>query len=223
MNKDWKGNSKSTYVTLGASNHSKEDREENDYYATDPISAKFLLELEPQINNIWENAVGCGHLAKVFHEAGKLKAVSDLVDRGYNPEEIMKSYGKDFLQMSKVWKGDIVTNPPYGIALDWIKHSLDLIQEGHYVALFLKLTFLEGKERRKFFEENPPIRIWVSSSRIQCAKNGEFEVPKKDKNGNLVLDKEGNPIMTKMSSAACYGWFIWQKGYKGDTIIKWFN
>lgn len=36
MNKDWKGNKNSIYKTLGASNHTKEDRQEEDYYATDP-------------------------------------------------------------------------------------------------------------------------------------------------------------------------------------------
>lgn len=25
------------------------------------------------------------------------------------------------------------------------------------------------------------------------------------------------------SSAAAYAWFIWEKGYKGETILKWFN
>jgi len=24
-------------------------------------------------------------------------------------------------------------------------------------------------------------------------------------------------------SAVAYAWFVWQKGYKGDTVIKWFN
>ena len=125
--------------------------------------------------------------------------------------------------MNKVWKGDVVTNPPYASSADWAQHSLDIIQEGHYSALFMKLTFLEGKGRKKFFEENPPIRVWVSSSRIPCAKNGEFLKPKKDKEGNLVLDENGNQIMIKESSAACYAWFVWQKGYKGPTELKWFN
>lgn len=222
-NKEWTGNSKSTYVTLGASNHSKEEREINDYYATDPVAAEWLLKIEPQITNVWEMCVGEGNLAEPYRREGKLKAISDLIDRGYYPEGIMTSYGKDFFQMNKVWKGDMVSNPPYGVALDWTKHCLDLLTEGHYLALFMKLTFLEGKERKKFFKENPPIRIHVSSSRIQCAKNNEFEVPKKDKNGNVVLDKEGNSIMVRMSSAACYAWFIWQKGYKGYPEIRWFN
>ena len=221
--KDWTGNRAAVFVCNGATGHAKGEREINDFYATDPIAAEFLIELEPQINNIWENAVGEGNLAKVFHRAGKLRAISDLIDRGYKPEGIMSSYGRDFLQMNKVWKGDIVTNPPYADAKTWVQHSLDCIREGHFLALFMKITFLEGKERKKFFEDNPPIRVWVSSSRIPCAKNNEFETPKRDKEGNLKLDKEGNPIMEKVSSATCYCWFIWQKGYKGPTEIKWFN
>ena len=223
MSKDWKGGKNSIYTTLGASNHTNEDREVNDYYATDPVAAEWLLKLEPQINNVWENAAGEGNLAEPFRKEGKLKAVSDLVDRGYYPKDIMTSYGKDFMLMNKVWKGDIVTNPPYIINLEWTQHCLELLQEGHYLALFMKITFLEGKERKKFFGENPPIRVWVSSSRIACAKNNEFELPKKDRNGNIKYDKDGKPTMSKVSSAACYCWFIWQKGYKGPTELKWFN
>ena len=194
--KDWVGGKASTFKCLGASNHTDHDRQEHDYYATEPKSSELLLEIEPQLNNIWEVSCGGGHLAEPLRKARKLRIVSDLVDRGYYPEDISYKYPLDFLK---------------------------LIQENHYVAMFLKLTFLEGKERKKFFEDNPPIRIWVSSSRLLCAMNGEFEKPKKDKAGNIKLDKDGNPIMERQSSAACYAWFIWQKGYKGDTVIKWFN
>ena len=223
MNKDWTGNKAAVFVCNGATGHAKEDREENDYYATDPIAAEWLLKLEPQLSNIWETACGEGHLAKVFNEAGKLKAISDLIDRGYHPEGVMQSFGKDFLQMDKVWRGDVVTNPPYASSIEWAQHSLDVIQEGHYSALFMKLTFLEGKGRKKFFEENPPIRVWVSSSRIPCAKNGEFYKPKKNKDGSTAIDQMGEPIMVKESSAACYAWFVWQKGFKGHPELRWFN
>jgi hypothetical protein len=69
--------------------------------------------------------------------------------------------------------------------------------------MFLKLTFLEGQARKKMFEKYPPKRIYVFSSRVKCAKNGEFE-------------RMG-------SSAVCYAWFIWEKGFKGHPIIKWVN
>lgn len=72
--------------------------------------------------------------------------------------------------------------------------------------MFLKLQFLEGKARRKLFDENPPRIIYVSSGRLLCAKNAEFE---KMKAGG--------------GSAVAYAWFIWEKGYKGDTVVKWIN
>lgn len=125
---------------------------------------------------------------------------SDIVDRCGN--EI-----KDFLGMDNLeWNGDIITNPPYKYAVDFIYKSLSIIPEGRKVAMFLKVTFLEGKERKNLFHAFPPKVIYVSSSRILCAKNGDFQ---KMKDGG--------------GSAVAYAWYVWEKGYKGDTIIKWIN
>lgn len=38
----------SLFINIGASNHSKHERQPEDYYATDPIAAKLLLEVEPE-------------------------------------------------------------------------------------------------------------------------------------------------------------------------------
>lgn len=58
--KDWNGNGNSIYKTLGASNHTEKEREENDYYATDPIAIDKLLEVETPNKFIWECACGGG-------------------------------------------------------------------------------------------------------------------------------------------------------------------
>jgi len=68
--KDWIGNSKAIYSCHGASNHSEDERETNDYYATDPIAAEWLMKLETLNKNIWECACGEGHLAKEFLRGG---------------------------------------------------------------------------------------------------------------------------------------------------------
>lgn len=72
----------SIYTNIGASNHSQQAREDNDFYATDPIAGKLLLEVLPELNNIWECACGKGHLAKVFSNADKLNKATDLINRG---------------------------------------------------------------------------------------------------------------------------------------------
>ena len=86
--KDWKGNSKTTFVTLGASNHSSGEREENDFYSTDPHTLEiFLNALEKDKvslhKNIWECACGKGHLSEVLNKRGFTVYSSDLIDRGY--------------------------------------------------------------------------------------------------------------------------------------------
>ena len=108
MTKDWTGNSNSIYKTLGASNHTDKERQNEDYYATDPKAADLLLELETFSPNIWECACGEGHLSKVFEKAGHIVKSTDLMDRGFGET------GIDFLSIDNLeWNGDIITNPPY--------------------------------------------------------------------------------------------------------------
>lgn len=189
------------FVTLGASNHTDQQRQHEDFYATDPIAAKLLLEVEVFNGKIWECACGEKHLAKVFEEAGYDVRSSDIVNRCGN--EVFDFLG---LENQEKFEGNIITNPPYKYATEFIYKALSLIPEGYKVAMFLKVQFLEGKERKRLFTQFPPKCVYVSSSRILCAKNAEFE---KMKAGG--------------GSAVAYAWYVWEKEYKGETIIKWIN
>jgi len=192
--KDWTGNFHSVVGCLGASNHSKEEREENDFYATDPIAAEWLHKIETLSHDIWEPACGQGHLCKVFERLGYNVKATDLIDRGYGRG------GVNFLMTKDKFDGDIVTNPPYKFAVPFIDKAMRTITEGHKVCMFLKVQFLEGKDHRKLFELYKPARVWVSTSRIQCGKNGNFK-----------------------DSMVAYAWYVWEKGFNGITELKWFN
>lgn len=186
-----------TYVTIGASNHSADERQQNDYYATDPKAIPLLLEQEAFTKDILEPACGQGHISKALIAAGYNVTSTDLIDRGYGTK-------KDFFTYTN-WDADIITNPPYKIALPFLKHSLEIIKPGNKIALFLRLLFLEGKERGLYFKDHPPKNIYVCSGRLKCFKNGDFNNYKAS------------------SSAIAYAWFVWEKGYKGQTIVKWIN
>ena len=181
---------------IGSHNMSKEDRQEQDFYATSPEAAEYLIKIEDLQRNIWECACGKGHLSKVFVDHGFFVKSTDLIDRGYG------NGGVDFLKTTDVWQGDIVTNPPYKHAEDFIRHALEIVPDGSKVCMFLKIQFLEGKARKKLFAEYPPKRVWVSSSRIKCGMNGEF---------------------SESASMMALAWYVWEKGYIGDTVVKWFN
>ena len=103
--KDWIGNSKSVYTTLGASNHTDKEREQHDYYATDPIAIDVLInDAKAKIsNNVWECSCGEGHLSKRLSEYGYNVTSTDLIDRGYGIG------GVDFLDTSSMFYGDIIT------------------------------------------------------------------------------------------------------------------
>jgi hypothetical protein len=159
-----------------------------------------LLELVELNKNIWECACGQGHLSKIFEDAGYNVKSTDLIDRGYGET------GVDFLSQTELFDGDIITNPPYKYAKEFVEKGLELVNDGNKVIMFLKLQFMEGKARKKLFTKHPPKTIYVSSSRITCAKNADFE-----------MMKAGG------GSAVAYAWYVWEKGFNGDTIVKWFN
>lgn len=81
--KDWTGNKKSTFVTLGASNHTDKERESNDFYATDPIAIDKLVKVMQLPQKIWECACGTGCLSQRLKDFGHDVVSTDLVDRGY--------------------------------------------------------------------------------------------------------------------------------------------
>lgn len=70
MSKDWTGNETTLFAALGASNHSEGDREQNDYYATDPQALVSLLAQKKLPHIIYECACGSGHLSMELEKEG---------------------------------------------------------------------------------------------------------------------------------------------------------
>ena len=198
--KDWKGNKNSVYKIIAASNHAEIEREQMDYYATDPKTIDKLLEVEELSHCIWECAAGENHLANRLKEKGFQVITSDIVERKSKID-----YITDFLKVNQGGIDcDILTNPPYKFAKEFVLKALSLVKNGRKICMFLKLTFLEGKARlREIFSTYPPRVVHVFSERVLCAKNGKFD----------EIDKGG--------SAVAYAWFIWEKGWHGDTVVDW--
>ena len=171
-------------------------REENDFYATDPKAMKMLLEHETFNTNIWEPACGEGNLSEVLKNHGYNVYSTDLIDRGYQ-DELM-----DFLNSNNKWFGDIITNPPFKYASEFIIKSLASVEVGSKVAMFMKLDYLSGKKRfNEIYSKYPPSKVYVFTGRVACSKNN---TPEGFKGG-----------------AMSYAWFIWEKGKVGPTYLKW--
>lgn len=178
------------------------DRVDNDYYATPYESTEALLVVEQFEGDFIEPCVGGGHIAEVlkrYYPNSNIIGV-DLVNRGYDNTVV-----QDYLTYNFDGNFNIVTNPPYSMAQEFLEHSMDQIHKGKKVAMFLKIQFLEGNKRKELFKKYPPKYVYVFSKRQNPWRNGSS------------VDEKGKP----WSSTMCFAWFVWEKGYNGDTIVKW--
>ena len=181
------------------------DRQQDDFYATEPRALEvFLAQLEKDglkiDKKVWECSCGQGHLANLLKEKGYDVLATDLIDRGYGTGgvDFLDSY---LLDKQENWFGDILTNPPFKLAEKFVEKGMDLLPIGNWLILFLKIQFLEGKKRKELFKKYPPKYVYVNSARQLCAKDGEFE--------------------KYTSTTQFYAWYVWEKGYTGEPIIRW--
>lgn len=191
------------FRSIGASAHALEERQEHDYYATEKKAIELLLDLETFNANILEPCCGGGHLSEALKSRGYNVTSYDLIQRDY-PDMEVQDYLNELDYPVDTFQGDVITNPPYSMCNEFIERSLNLIPVGNRVAMFMGIQFLEGKKRREFLKKYPIKTIYVSSGRLNCAKNGDF-------------------VKYKSNSARCYAWFIWEKGYTASTELRWFN
>lgn len=189
--------SSSVFVNMGASDHSKNKREKNDYYSTDESAITLLhkYNLLDKDMPYWETACGSGRLCDELKKLGyNVVKETDLYDRGYG------DVGIDFFECNELFEGNTITNPPYKHINDWIVHSLEITSNKVYI--FGRIQTIETKPRyTRIFKDNPPIWICPFVKRIKCYPN----------------DSD-----LKYNSAVCYAWFIWDNKNKNkETKIKW--
>lgn len=171
-------------------------RHPDDFYKTPPRVTRLLLNVERFAGPVWEPACGDGAMAAVLEDAGLSVLASDLVDRGYGEPEM------DFLMCRAAWPGDIVTNPPFKLAEEFLTHALNL--GAVKVALLLRLSWLEGEARRRsVFSVKPPARVWVLSARP-------------------TLWVGDDPNARTNGGATAYAWFVWDRAAPaGASVLGW--
>ena len=76
---------------------------------------------------------------------------TDLIDRGYG-----ENFG-DFLKTEATnVPYDIITNPPYKYSKEFVEKAIEVVADGHKIAMLLNIQFLESQKRRTLFDKYPP-------------------------------------------------------------------
>jgi hypothetical protein len=180
----------------------RKNHPEGDFYETPAEVTNELLKREKFDKDglIWEPACGNGAIVKVLEEYG-----FDNIDAFDIAEREFDCIETDFLKINMAFGGGIdwhipdyiITNPPFTLALPFVKQSLKFAKKK--VAMLLRMQFYETSGRYEFLKENPPVRIYSISDRP------------------VMLGEDGKPVMK--SGMMWFGWFVWEIGYKGHTTI----
>ena len=180
------------------------ERVQDDYYATPHQATEMLLDEVKFNGSFLEPCVGGGHIADVIKRYYPDEHVcgSDLVDRGYPNTLVANFLEYDFLDQKF---DNIVTNPPYSLAQEFLEKGMKVVNDNAKIAMFLKIQFLEGVKRKEMFKNHPPKYIYVFSKRQNPWRNGN------------PVDEKGKP----WSSTMCFAWFVWEKGFSGEPIVRW--
>lgn len=172
----------------------KGNRQRDDFYPTPPVSTEALLRVEQFVGDVWEPACGDGAISKVLEAHGYNVTSSDLVDRGFGQP------GVDFLLDFRTTADNIITNPPFKLAREFVEHALT--RSKRKVAMLFRLAWLEGKERKKLFQRTPLARVWVHSERVPMLRNGD-------------------QMMAGGGGMIAFAWFVWDREHKGPPTLGW--
>lgn len=173
-------------------------RHDMDWYIEPAWTVDLLLDAEPFDAPMWDPACGCGTIPKAIAARDRLCFASDAADRGYGQVH-------DFLGMEPApfRAASIITNPPYGLAEDFVRQALCLTTGK--VAALVQAKFLYSQRRHALFNAHPPLRVYHLSSRPSMPP------------GEKLLAGTVEPKGGKMD----YCWVVWDFMHDGPTETRW--
>jgi hypothetical protein len=169
----------------------------DDLYETPECAVRALLAVEslPR-GTVWEPACGPGAIVRALRAAGHEVYATDLVDYK-SPDQ--DASGVDFLMESSAPDsiGSIITNPPFKLADDFVRHALLLCPR---VYMLLRLAFLESERRRVILDNGWLRRVYVFRKRLPMMHRAGWNGP-------------------RASSALAFAWFCWDRQHCGPAEL----
>lgn len=172
-------------------------REVNDWYVEPEWCSLRLFQEEKFVGTVYDPAAGRGTIVISALKSGLVGIGSDLVDRGWDstltPHNFLESEHR---------RDNIVSNPPFGIAEQFLGRALDLARGK--VAFLLPANWVQGDKRSRMLAGTPLRRVW-------------FITPRPSMPPGHVLEAGGKPG----NGTTDYAWFVWLRGYDGAPEVRW--
>jgi hypothetical protein len=187
-------------------NKADENRNKNDLYPTPPLATYALIKTlgHNMPDQILEPCAGRGHIAAELRRHGYDVTATDLHKYDDLVSEVISGHDATIMQPMSPDTVGVITNPPYHKDLPRVLTEKWLNEEYRFIAMFVRLTFLEGKKRKKLFTKYPPSHIIFLSDRVNFGPVGLLPtepVEKKDQIGGMIA----------------YAWVIFEKNTSHDN------
>jgi hypothetical protein len=183
-------------LRTGSARHAISERG-NDLYETPSVAVLALMRAEKLPRRIWEPAAGRGAIVKPLQAAGHDVLATDLVDYdcGYpgGVDFLIPGIAESYFDGQEA----IVTNPPFKNAAEFVERALTFTP---YVAMLLRLAFLESERRRFIIDDAPLARVRVFRKRLPA------------------MHRDGW-AGTHSNSGMAFAWFIWERDHTGPTEL----
>lgn len=172
------------------------ERDTNDWYVEPEWCSVRLFEAEAFEGRIWDPACGSGRILKAAKALGLPCIGTDLIGRGCGGR-------RDFMK-AQTRSANIVSNPPFGIAMQFVSRALELADRK--VAMLLPANWVQGDKRGRWLAGSPLRRVWFISPRPSMPPGAAIAAGERPGNGTTD-----------------YAWFVWLKGYDGYPEIRWLH
>lgn len=176
-------------------------RLDNDKYYTEDWCTHLLCDHVPFTGPIWEPAAGNGGMASVLcGRSHQMVYATDIAPDNDTVESL------DFFSVSSIPYSscvDIVTNPPFDIAPEFVRHALQLISahDQGRVWMLLPYDWDAAKTRRDLFLNKGPVpfmgRIQFNRRPYWIGKDESTSSPRKN-----------------------FAWFGWATDWKGPPVVE---
>jgi hypothetical protein len=183
------------------------DRNTDDWYVEPEWCSRRLFEEEQFEGAIWDPACGLGRIVRSAIDAGHAVRASDIEFRQSTDDEVddLKAVA-DFRTCTEV-ADNIVTNPPFNIARQFVLHALALARNKVAVVFpTASLNAAAGPKKGRWIVGTPLRRVWLMSPRPSMPPGH-------------VLAAGGKPSGGKVD----YAWLVWEHGYTGATELRWLH
>lgn len=173
-----------------------------DFYPSPYAVVPALLEAERRHlpKSIWEPSCGDGALVLPLRNRGFDVTATDIHDWGC-PES---AGGVDFLapdavEFAPAQPFGIISNPPFGIVRRYIEQAVGMTP---YVALLLRLAFLESEDRREWFPAVGLRRVHVIADRLP------------------MMHRHGYAGPRVQSGGMCFAWFVFEPSRRPQRAVS---